>query len=107
MRLSPANCSHYPVRANHATVALTPQIRGIKAMVEKQLRTQADTQEALRVHTSLITSEVCDMLKRYLNASLANFSKSFEARFEARLRALEGSDGVKGADHDLDCACGG
>ena len=50
--------------------------RSIKALVEKQMRKQIDTEEALRSHTSIITSEVCDMLKRYLDARMSDFSQA-------------------------------
>lgn len=60
-------------------------MRGLKVLVERQMRQNTETQEAVRATTSLITSEVCEMMKRYLNAKLSDFATGLEARLEARL----------------------
>lgn len=60
------------------------QVNSIKALVERQMRSQNDIQEALRAHTSVITREVCDMLKRFVNARLQAFSEGLDKRFQAK-----------------------
>jgi len=46
------------------------QCGGLKRLVERQMRTQKDMNEALREHTSVITREVCTWTKQYIEFRL-------------------------------------
>ena len=64
--------------------ASTAQVNALKGLVERQMRTQIDVEEALRLHTRTITREVCDMMKQYVHAKLKEFADGCDRRFVMR-----------------------
>ena len=48
-------------------------MKGVKVLLEGQMRRQAEVQETLRAHAGSITREVCLWTKRYINAKFVVF----------------------------------
>jgi hypothetical protein len=64
------------------------QMKGMRVLIEGQMRRQGEVQEALRSHAGVITREVCVWTKRYINAKFVVFGDSNDLKVDMQWRAV-------------------
>ena len=69
------------------------QTKGLKTLVEAQMRKQCEVDEAMRAHTTVITREVCMWTRRYINAKVVELAELNQLKLPPRPNGKE-SDAV-------------
>lgn len=77
-----------------STRAATAQVGALKGLVERQMRSQTEVEDALRAHTRTITKEICEMMKQYVHLKMRDFADGCDKRF---VLASNGNARVTGA----------